>query len=543
MSSERLNKRFHWGFIMMVVTVFQVITAYPVVVPDKINLTLLAVFAAYIFVEWMYFFIAAAFCGQNNFELEVIGFLFSGIGLTVSASVYEDYALKQMFAILLGLCVFIVLIVTLRRTDIVMKLRMPVAFAAVGLLGLNLLLAETTNGARNWITVAGFSIQPSEIVKLAFIFVGAASLDKLQTTKSIIKYIIFSVGCVGALFLMKDFGTALIFFFTFVIIAFMRSGDMRTIALVCVVAALGAIMIIMFRPTVAARFATYRHVWEDMNGTGMQQTRVLIYSVSGGLFGLGIGEGKLKHIFASTTDLVFGMLCEEWGMILALLIVLTYVFILLYAIKVARTTRSTFYAIAACAAGGLMLFQTALNIFGVTDILPLTGVTLPFISRGGSSLICSWGLLAFIKAADIRTYPKLSKTILPEHPLYPEGMRMTRLNPRTNRGAQPQRQPVRPPVPPKGQPNQQRRPAQQSQAPRQRQVPQQRQTPQPRQAPQRQASAQRQAPQRQTPSRQAPQQRPSAPRQASAQKQPPQRRTATPPPQGRGQNANRRPPR
>lgn len=433
MSNENLNKRFNWGLMMIIVTAFQALTSTVVIVRDEVNLKLLAVFAAYIAAEWIYFFIASNFCGQNNFELETIGFLFSGIGLTVCASVYDDYALKQAVSILIGLFVFIFLLIILRRTDIVMNLRMPIAFAAVGLLAVNLLLAEYNNGALNWITIAGFSIQPSELVKLAFIFVGAASLDKLQSTKSLTKYLIFSFGCVGALFLMRDFGTALIFFFTFMIIAFMRSGDVRTIALVCVAAALGAIMIIYFRPTVAARFSTYRHIWEQINEAGMQQTRVLIYSASGGLFGLGIGNGKLKHIFASTTDLVFGMLCEEWGMIVAFLIVLAYVFILLYAIKVARTTRSAFYAIGACAAAGLMLFQTALNIFGVTDILPLTGVTLPFISRGGSSMICSWGLLAFIKAADIRTYPKLSKTILPDHPLYPPDIKIGKRSTRPTR--------------------------------------------------------------------------------------------------------------
>ena len=433
MSNENLNKRFNWGLMMIIVTAFQALTSTVVIVKGEVNLKLLAVFAAYIAVEWIYFFIASNFCGQNNFELETIGFLFSGIGLTVCASVYDDYALKQAVSILLGLFVFIFLLIILRRTDIVMKLRMPIAFAAVGLLAVNLLLAEYNNGALNWITIAGFSIQPSELVKLAFIFVGAASLDKLQSTKSLTKYLIFCLGCVGALFLMRDFGTALIFFFTFLIIAFMRSGDVRTIALVCVAAALGAIMIIYFRPTVAARFSTYRHIWEQINGAGMQQTRVLIYSASGGLFGLGIGNGKLKGVYASTTDLIFGMLCEEWGMIVAFLIVLTYVFILLYAIKVARTTRSAFYAIAACAAAGLMLFQTALNIFGVTDILPLTGVTLPFVSRGGSSMICSWGLLAFIKAADIRTYPKLSKTILPDHPLYPPDIKIGKRSTRPTR--------------------------------------------------------------------------------------------------------------
>ena len=433
MAQENLNKQFHWGIMMVLVSVFQLLTSTVTITKDGINPKLLAVFGAYIILEWVYFFIASTFCGQNNFELEIIGFTFSGIGMTICASVYDEYAVKQLIAIVLGLAVFVVLLCILRRTDIVMYLRMPVAAAALGLLALNLVLAEYTNGALNWITIKGVSIQPSEIVKLAFIFVGAASLDKLQSTKSLTKYLIFSFICVGALFLMRDFGTALIFFFTFIIIAFMRSGDIRTIALVCVAAALGAIMIIYFRPTVAARFSTYRHIWEQINDRGMQQTRVLIYSASGGLFGLGIGEGKLKDVFASTTDLVFGMVCEEWGMIVAFTIVLTFVFILLYAIKVARTTRSAFYAIAACAAAGLMLFQAGLNIFGVTDIVPLTGVTLPFISRGGSSIICSWGLLAFIKAADIRTYPKLSQTILPDHPLYPPDVRIGRRSQRTPR--------------------------------------------------------------------------------------------------------------
>lgn len=434
MAAQELNKKFHWGTIMAFLTAFQILTSTLTIVKgEEINFKLFAVFSAFIAAEWLYMIIASTFCNQNNFELETLGFLFSGIGLVNCASLYDGYAIKQAICILIGLVVFIVMLCVLRRTDIVMLLRTPVAVAAFGLLAANLVLAKYNNGALNWITIKGISIQPSEFVKLAFIFVGAASLDKLQSTRSLTKYLIFSFICIGALFLMRDFGTALIFFFTFIIIAFMRSGDVRTIALVCVAAALGAIMIIYFRPTVAARFETYRHIWDSVNGKGMQQTRTLIYSASGGLFGLGIGNGKMGSVVYSTTDLVFGMICEEWGMIVAFTILLAYVFILLYAIRAARTTRSAFYAIAACSAAGLLLFQAGLNVFGVTDILPFTGVTLPFISRGGSSIICSWGLLAFIKSADIRTYPKLSKTILPDHPLYPAdvkiGKRTTR--PRT----------------------------------------------------------------------------------------------------------------
>ena len=414
-----MNNKFHWGFALILVTIFQVLTGTVVITANGFNSTLFAVYAGYLVLEWAYFVVASVFCGQNNFELEIIGFLFSGIGLTNVATVDNDYAIKQVVAIVLGLFLFIFMLVVMRRTDIVMKLRMPVAFAAVGLLVANLALAKYTNGALNWITIGGMSIQPSEFVKLAFIFVGAASLDKLQSARSLTKYLIFSFGCVGALFLMKDFGTALIFFFTFIVIAFMRSGDVRTISLVCVAALLGAIMIIYFKPHVAARFKAYGHIWELINDEGMQQTRTLIYSASGGLFGLGIGKGELRNVVFASTDLAFGMICEEWGMIVGLTIVITYAFVLLYAIKVARNTRSAFYAITACAAAGLLLFQTSLNIFGVTDILPFTGVTLPFISRGGSSVISSWGMLALIKSADIRTYPKLSQTILPDHPLYP----------------------------------------------------------------------------------------------------------------------------
>ncbi|MBQ8228892.1 MAG: FtsW/RodA/SpoVE family cell cycle protein [Clostridia bacterium] len=419
--AQEKQRVFHWFPVMLLVGLFQIITAFTVLFQkDEFDFLLAAVLLGYVFIEFAYFFVATAFFNQKHTELEVIGFFLSGIGLTVCASVDSGYAIKQAVAILLGLLVFIVMVAVLRRSDIVMKLRTPVGILAIGLLALNIVLAETTNGTLNWIEIAGISVQPSEIVKLAFVFVGAASLDKLQRTRSITKYIIFAVVCVGFLFLMRDFGTALIFFFTFIIIAFMRSGDFRTIALICAGAVLGAIMIIYFKSTVAARFATYRHIWDDMYGKGMQQTRTLIYSASGGLFGLGIGKGKLKGTFASTTDLVFGMICEEWGFILALAIMLIFALLVIYAVKTARDTRSAFYAIAACAASGMLLFQMSLNIFGVTDLLPFTGVTLPFISRGGTSMLCSWGLLAFIKSADIHTYPRLSETILPDHPLYPD---------------------------------------------------------------------------------------------------------------------------
>ena len=119
---------------------------------------------------------------------------------------------------------------------------------------------------------------------------------------------------------------------------------------------------------------------------------------------MGLGRGFMKNVFAGDSDMVFGMLCEELGLLLALTAVFTIVLLVFYARSDVTRSRSTFYSISACAAAGMLLFQTGLNVFGATDVLPLTGVTFPFISLGGSSMVSVWGMLGFLKASDERTY-------------------------------------------------------------------------------------------------------------------------------------------
>ncbi|MCI8396131.1 MAG: FtsW/RodA/SpoVE family cell cycle protein, partial [Acutalibacter sp.] len=149
------------------------------------------------------------------------------------------------------------------------------------------------------------------------------------------------------------------------------------------------------------------HVWEHINDQmGYSQTRTLTYMASGGLFGVGLGDGMLagSGVFAADSDLVFGLLCEEQGLLLGLVVLMAIAMFTIYARSDVTRSRSTFFSIGACAVAGMLLFQTCLNVFGATDILPMTGVTLPFISAGGSSMMSVWGLMAFLKASDERTY-------------------------------------------------------------------------------------------------------------------------------------------
>ena len=365
----------------------------------------LVLFGALAAVEWGFFFISTIVLKRINFELEALALFLTGIGVMLLVRQNERSAYTQLIAAAIGMVLFCVIIKIIEDPDKVNKLRFPMMIAAVLLLLSSIVLGKITYGAANWIVIGPVSIQPSELVKIIYIFIGASALDKLQTNKNLIEFIIFSAVCVGLLAFMGDFGTALIFFMTFLLIAFMRSGDFKTIILAVAAAVFGVTFILQFKPYIADRFKAWGHVWEYATESGgYQQTHVLTFLASGGLFGVGIGNGFLKQVGASESDLVFGIVAEEMGVIVAITIAIAVGALVIYARAITTRSRSTFYSISACCAAGLLVVQLSLNIFGATDILPLTGVTLPFISAGGSSIMACWGLIAFIKAADERTY-------------------------------------------------------------------------------------------------------------------------------------------
>ena len=358
-------------------------------------------FTALIITMWLYFVVIRA-AGRRGFEVDALAFFLSTIGMAVAASSTPDKMLKQTLLIIAGVVVFIILGFWLRDLKRVKKLRLPLAIAALALLAFNVLLGTSFFGAKNWISIGGFTIQPSEFVKIAFVYVGAETMDRLYRNKRLIIFIAFSAICVGALAIMGDFGTALVFFATFLVISFMRSGNIGTVLLAVTGAGLAGVLALSVKPHIAARFATWGHVWEDVNDKGFQQTRGMAALASGGFFGEGSGNGWLQSIVAADTDMAFEMVCEELGLIVALCCVACLLLMAFFVIRNSSKARSSFYVIAGTAAISMMMIQMALNVFGSLDILPFTGVTFPFVSLGGSSLISCWALLAYIKATDTR---------------------------------------------------------------------------------------------------------------------------------------------
>lgn len=358
-------------------------------------------FAGLMCVQWLCYY-AMRFIGRSGFEVETLAFYLSALGMSVAASGTPEDMFKQLLLTMVGVALFLINGWWLRNLRRTAALRIPVAIMAAALLGVNAMTSDAVFGARNWLEIGGYSFQPSEFVKALYIYVGASTLDRLYRTRNLYTFIGFSAACVIALALIGDFGTALIFFVSFLIISFMRSGSIATVLLAVSGAGLAGFLAVSVKPYIAQRFATWGHVWEDIYDKGYQQTRAMSAAASGGLFGKGAGGGWLKDIFAANTDMVFAMICEELGLIIGLCMVLAVLTLAFFAVRSARQGRSAYHAIAACAAMSMLLVQLGLNVFGSLDILPFTGVTFPFVSRGGSSLLSCWMMMAYIKSADNR---------------------------------------------------------------------------------------------------------------------------------------------
>ena len=339
---------------------------------------------------------------RTSFEVEAIAFFLSTMGMAAIAAICPEEALKQLVALVIGLAAFLLIGWALRDLERAKKIRYLAAIGGIGFLVITLLFGQEYYGAKNWLVIGSFSIQPSELSKVCFVFVGASTMDRLVKNRNLILFIVYSVIVCGCLALMNDFGTALIFFCAFLVIAYLRSGSVGTLALAITALAFAGVVALKIAPHALQRFATWRHIWEDPLDGGYQQTRALMCMASGGFLGLGPGRGWMKNVFAADSDVVIATIAEEWGMVMVIMIVLTIVALAVFAVRSASVGRSSFYTIGACTAASILVVQVILNALGTVDVLPLTGVTFPFLSNGGSSMICAWGLLAFIKAADTR---------------------------------------------------------------------------------------------------------------------------------------------
>ncbi len=262
-----------------------------------------------------------------------------------------------------------------------------------------------------WIDLGVITIQPSEFVKPVFVLICASSVRK-QLHKSEVAGIHFvpdnlmlilcTVVIAGLQWWCRDLGSLP----TFVAIAgcgmllrFCYLREKMSFRLMIFLAAC-AVMAIIFAWKLAPEYVQARlhsDIWSDMSGSGYQQVKALTAIAEGGWFGKGAGNGTLIHVAAARTDIVFSTICEEWGLFTGMMTVILVLFLPASILTV--PPRSYYHSGLAVGVAAAFIVQMALNIFGSCNVIPFTGVTIPFISQGGSSMLASGILAGFLKAA------------------------------------------------------------------------------------------------------------------------------------------------
>jgi len=264
-------------------------------------------------------------------------------------------------------------------------------------------LGKWQYGARNWIVLVQdrLTIQPSEFMKPALILILAAGFSGRPRFLKCVPTIAFAALCCGVLLSQRDLGALLLYFLTTVLMYFAATSNW-----VVTIGGLGlggAAAVIAYRafPYVQTRVAIWKNPWIDPLESGHQIVQALIAIGSGGLFGMGLGLGRPRNIPLYHSDFIFAAIAEEFGLVFSICLLAIYVLVILRGMVVAMNARTSFHSLAAFGIVAMLGLQTMLIVGGNTKLIPLTGVTLPLVSAGGSSLVStflSFGVLLGISS-------------------------------------------------------------------------------------------------------------------------------------------------
>lgn len=271
-----------------------------------------------------------------------------------------------------------------------------IAYGIVGILALSsvFVIGVEQYGSRNWIRLFGITIQPSEFVKILFVFFIASMLSKSRDLKQVVITTGFAGVHMMVLVLEKDLGGALIFFIIFICMIYVGTGKARyLIAYIAGGFAMAGLAFLLFKDRlfdhVMVRVNVWKDPWADISGSGYQITQSLFAIGSGGYFGSGLTKGSPDVIPVSESDFIFSAISEEFGVLFALALILVCFSCFICFVNISMKVRNRFYKTMAFGFAICYIFQTFLSIGGVTKFIPSTGVTIPLVSYGGSSVLSS----------------------------------------------------------------------------------------------------------------------------------------------------------
>lgn len=327
----------------------------------------------------------------------IIAQLLSTIGLVTQYRMSSDIAYHQLFMIVVGTFAMLICMLLMRNPNIFRRLNWLLAIISLGLLVLLTMIGQEQGGAKNWLKIAGQSFQPSEFVKVAMVFVLSHWLTNAIEIRKIWPMVLFVFIVTGLLVVQRDLGAAMLMAGTALIVFYCATGRKLLTLLGLSVGSAGAVACYYLFDHVKARVAIWQNPWATYSTSGYQIVQGLMAIASGGLWGVGLTRGLPKLIPAYHTDYIFAVVCEEFGILFGLCLIALYLVLIIRGATIAIDAPDRFTMLVAFGCTTLLALQAFIIIAGVIKLIPLTGITLPFVSYGGSSMIACMMLLGILE--------------------------------------------------------------------------------------------------------------------------------------------------
>lgn len=342
-------------------------------------------------------------------------FTLSGIGITFVTRLQPDASLSQVIFLFLGVALMVGTLAVVKNLEVIKRYKYVLGIAGIILLVLPMFIGTEIYGSKLWIKIGGFQFQPGEFAKVLIVLFLAGYLAENRELLSIsnrtvlgikfprlrLLYPLFIVWgvCLLVVAFERDLGSALLFYTIFLIMLYVATGRVSYVIIGLALLAVGAFGMYQIMSHVQVRVAIWLDPFSDAQNLGYQIVQSLFSLADGGLAGVGIGKGMADIIPVVASDMIFAAIGEEMGLLGGSAVLLLFMLFAVRGLTTAARAKSDLAAFSAAGLTAAISFQAFTIVGGVTKLIPLTGVTLPFMSQGGSSLLASFVIVALLLRA------------------------------------------------------------------------------------------------------------------------------------------------
>ena len=349
-------------------------------------------------------FIVRRFYPDGDKFILIFASVLAVVGVAMLYRINPNTAIKQLIWIALGIIGYILIVVILPDLKSFAKYKNVYMIITLVLMPLALIFGTEQFGAKNWILIGPISFQPSEFAKIALVLYLAAALATYESKKSFkeeVKQLFqpalvagFSMGC---MVLQRDLGSALIFFGISITLLYVATSKKKYVFTALGLAAIGSVAGYTMFGHVRERVMIWRDPWKYALGSSYQIVEGMYSIAAGGLFGVGLGQGHFQNLPVKERDMIYAIICEEFGIIFAIGLMIIYFLLFYRGIRAAFVTKDSYSQLIAVGFSTMIACQTLVIIGGIFSVIPLTGITLPIISYGGSSVLTIFFALGILQ--------------------------------------------------------------------------------------------------------------------------------------------------